>query len=292
MTSTRPRSVSRIAHAKVNVFLRVLGAREDGYHELESLVLPVTLADDVTVIEADRLRVDVRGDSGLAGAVQAGGMNLALVAALALAESCEGTGLGAEIRIAKRIPVAAGLGGGSADAAATLLALDELWGCGLDPEVLRSIGGRVGSDVPAMLAEEPVVARGRGERLHPVHVVTTWWVVRAFDFPARSPEAYRWWDEDGGTTGPDPGALMAAAETGDLELLGPALFNDLEGPVARRHPEVADVKRAFLDSGALGAVMSGSGPTVMALARHAEDAERLSEAVPGSFVVSGPPAVA
>lgn len=292
MTSPRPRSVSRTAHAKLNVFLRVLGAREDGYHELESLILPLTLAEDVTVIEADRLRVDVRGDGGLTGAVQAGGMNLALVAALALAESCEAAGRGAEIRIAKRIPVAAGLGGGSADAAATLLALDELWGCGLDPEALRSIGERVGSDVPAMLAGAPVVVRGRGERLHTVHVVTTWWVVRAFDFPTRSPDAYRWWDEDGGTAGPDPGALIAAAESGDLELLGHALFNDLEGPVARRHPEVAEVKRAFRDSGALGAVMSGSGPTVMALARHAEDADRLSRAVPGSFVVSGPPAVA
>jgi 4-diphosphocytidyl-2-C-methyl-D-erythritol kinase len=120
--------------------------------------------------------------------------------------------------------------------------------------------------------------------------VTTWWVVKPFAFPTRSPDAYRWWDEDGGSTGPDPGVLIAAAETGNEELLGHALFNDLEGPVSRRHPEIAEAKQAFLDAGALGAVMSGSGPTVVALAQHMGQADRLAEAVPGSFVVSGPPA--
>ena len=288
--SPAPRSVSRPAHAKINVFLRVLGARADGYHELESLVLPLSLADEVTVTEAERLAVHVHGDDGLAEAVPAGGMNLALVAALALAESCDPPRRGADIAIVKRIPVAAGLGGGSADAAAALRALDGLWGCGLDGEALLTIAERVGSDVPALLAGEPVLVRGRGERLTPVTVATTWWVVRPFDFPTRSPDAYRWWDEDGAVTGPDAGALIAAAETGNVELLGHALFNDLEAPVARRHPEVADVKAAFLDAGALGAVMSGSGPTVVALARHMGQADRLAAEVPGSFVVSGPPA--
>jgi 4-diphosphocytidyl-2-C-methyl-D-erythritol kinase len=192
----------------------------------------------------------------------------------------------------KRIPVAAGLGGGSADAAAVLLALDELWGCGLDRDALFVLGERIGSDVPAMLADEPVLMHGRGERLAPVHVLTTHWAVRPFDFPTRSPDAYRWWDEDGGSTGPDPGALIAAAESGTVELLGHALYNDLEAPVAARHPEVAHVRAAFLEAGALGAVMSGSGPTVVALARHLGHADRLAEAVPGSFVVSGPPSPA
>jgi 4-diphosphocytidyl-2-C-methyl-D-erythritol kinase len=285
--------VARAAHAKLNVFLRVLGTRDDGYHDLESLVLPLDLADTVSVAPADRLTVDVRSDrEGLADAVRAGGMNLGLVAALALAEICDAPGRGAAIEIVKRIPVAAGLGGGSADAAAVLLALDELWGCGLDREDLLVIGERVGSDVPAMLADEPVLMRGRGERLAPVHVLTTHWAVHPFDFPTRSPDAYRWWDEDGAATGPDPGALIAAAESGNVELLGHALFNDLEAPVAARHPETAEVRDAFLEAGALGAVMSGSGPTVVALARHLGHADRLAEAVPGSFVASGPPSAA
>jgi 4-diphosphocytidyl-2-C-methyl-D-erythritol kinase len=285
-----PRTVTRTAPAKLNVFLRVLGARDDGYHTLESLVLPLSLADEVTVTEAGKLDVIVDAEIDLSDGLHAGGMNLTLVAALALAEACGGPLRGAEIRIEKRIPVAAGLGGGSADAAATLLALNELWGCGLERDGMMGIGERIGSDVPAMLAGGPVMMRGRGELIAPVHVVTTWWVVKPFGFPTRSPDAYRWWDEDGGTVGLDPGVLVAAAETGNVDLLGHALFNDLEGPVTRRHPEIENVKRAFMEAGALGAVMSGSGPTMVALARHMGQADRLAEAVPGSFVVSGPPA--
>jgi 4-diphosphocytidyl-2-C-methyl-D-erythritol kinase len=282
------RSVTVSAHAKLNVYLRVLGARADGYHELESLVLPLSLADDVSVVEAKKLDVVVDAEIELSEGLDAGGMNLSLVAALTLAEVCGGPGRGAEVRIAKRIPVAAGLGGGSADAAATMLALNELWECRLDRPALMTIGERIGSDVPGLLAGGPIIVKGRGEQVAPVHVMTTWWAVRPFGFPTRSPDAYRWWDEDGGTVGPDPGALVAAAESGNVELLGSALFNDLEAPVARRHPEIADVKRAFLDAGALGSVMSGSGPTVMALARHLSHADQLVAAVPGSFVVSGP----
>jgi 4-diphosphocytidyl-2C-methyl-D-erythritol kinase len=281
-------AVTRQAFAKLNVFLRVQGRRADGYHELESLVLPLSLADVVRVSPSGGLKVDVHGDSALAEFADAGGMNLALVAALALAESCN-TAAGALVEIEKRIPVAAGLGGGSADAAATLMALNELWRCELDLETLLQVGERVGSDVPAQLIGEPVLVRGRGEHVQPVRTSTTWWVVRPFDFPTRSPDAYRWWDEDGGKTGPDPGALLAAIETGNVELLGHSLFNDLEAPVAARHPEISEVKAAFVEAGALGAVMSGSGPTVVALARHMMHADRLAAAVPGSIVVSGPP---
>jgi len=277
--------VRRRAHAKINACLRVLGRRDDGYHELESLVLPIELADEVTVARAAGLDVEVRGASALVEAVPPAGMNLALLAALALAGDCETSG-GAAIEIEKRIPVAAGLGGGSADAAATLHALNELWGCGLDLEVLLGIGERVGSDVPALLVGGPVVMRGRGEQVEPIHAGATWWAVKPFDFPTRSPDAYRWWDEDGGVSGPDPGVLYAALESGSDETLGAALVNDLEGPVSRRHPEVAEAKRAFVDAGALGAVMSGSGPTVVALARNPAQAGELAAAVAGSFVVS------
>ena len=281
-------TVRRRAHAKINACLRVAGRREDGYHELESLVLPIELADDVTATAATALDVDVRGASALVDALPAAGMNLALLAALALAGDCETSG-GAAIAIEKRIPVAAGLGGGSADAAATLHALNELWGCGLDLEVLLGIGERVGSDVPALLVGGPVVMRGRGEQVEPIRAGATWWAVKPFDFPTRSPDAYRWWDEDGAVTGVDPGVLYAALESGSDETLGACLANDLEGPVSRRHPEVAEAKTAFLEAGALGAVMSGSGPTVVALARHPAHADELAAAVPGSFVVSGLP---
>ena len=149
----------------MNVFIRVLGARADGYHDLESLVLPLSLADELTVTKAQALDVIVDAEIELSEGLDAGGMNLSLVAALAMAEACDGPIRGAEIRIAKRIPVAAGLGGGSADAAATLLALNDLWACGLDRDTLVSIAERIGSDVPAMLAGGAVMMQG--ERASP-----------------------------------------------------------------------------------------------------------------------------
>src|SRR5205809_985324 len=112
--------------------------------------------------------------------------------------------------------------------------------------------------------------------------------VRTFGFGVRSSDAYAWWDE-APTTGPDPGALVAAIEVGDDALLGSAIFDDLQAAVAARHPEVERAVAAFGDAGALGAIMSGSGPTVVALARHLGHADAIAEAVPGSFVTTGPP---
>jgi 4-diphosphocytidyl-2-C-methyl-D-erythritol kinase len=284
---TEPRAVRRLAHAKLNVCLRVLGRRDDGYHEVETLVLPLELHDVVEVSPGADLAVEVTGPRA-ADLADAGGERLALAAARALAERCS-VREGATIRIDKRIPVAAGLGGGSADAAATLLALDEVWGCGAGTDLLAEVAVGLGSDVPAMLAGGATFCTGRGEVARPVHAQTTFWVVRSFGFGVATADAYRWWDEDGAATGPDPGALVAAFETGNDELTGSALANDLQAGVARRHPEVAEAIEASLETGALGAVMTGSGPTVVALARHLADADRIAAAVPGSFVTSGPP---
>ena len=277
------------AHAKLNVFLRVLGRRSDGYHDIESLVLPLDLADAVTVAQAHTWSVDVRGVA--AANVPQGMDNLALLAATALARVVAPSPPGASITIDKRIPVAAGMGGGSADAAATLRALNQLWACGLDIATLGEVGARVGSDVPALLHGGAVFLSGRGDRTERVHVVTTWWVIRPFPFAVRTPDAYAWWDE-AEHTGPDGGAVIAAAETGNDVLLGSALFNDLQAPVVARHPEIGDVIDVFHEAGALGAVMTGSGPTVVALARHLGHADELAAAVPGSFVTSGPPSAA
>ncbi len=280
-------SVTALAHAKLNVFLRVLGRRSDGYHDVESLVLPLELADAVTVDGADAWSLSVRGPTS--ASVPDGMENVAMRAAVALARAVGRDTPGAAVAIDKRIPVAAGMGGGSADAAAVLRALNELWGRGLDPVALREVAATTGSDVPALLPGGAVYVSGRGERVEPVHVVTTWWVVRPFPFAVRAPDAYDWWDETS-RTGPDGGAVIAAAETGNDVLLGSALFNDLQGPVAGRHPEIASAVDAFLEAGALGAVMTGSGPTVVALARHLGHADQLATAVEGSFVTSGPPA--
>lgn len=272
-----------LAHAKINLFLRVLVRREDGYHEIQSLVSPISLADEVRVRPADRLRVEVGGR-----APALGGMNLALVAALALADGCPDAG-GALVEIDKRIPVAAGLAGGSADAAAVLRALNDLWGCGVEAAALERIAERIGSDVPAMLRNEPLLMSGRGERLIPADVATFHWALVRFGFGVRSPDAYRWWDVDGGRPGPDPEPLIAAAAGGDPQTLGALLFNDLEAPVLSRHPELAAAKRRLLEAGALGAVMTGSGSSMLGLARDAAHAGALAAGFEDAEPVVSPP---
>lgn len=290
---TQPRSVTRSAQAKVNLFLRVLRAREDGYHDLESLVIPISLADRVTVTEDERLTVDVVGDARATEGVPVGGLNLALVAALALADAADvgRSARGARVVVEKAIPVGAGLGGGSADAAATLLALNELWRCDLDVVELAEVAEKVGSDVPAMLTEGPVLMSGRGELLAPASVAPMWFVLVHHGFGVRSPDAYRWWDEEGRAPGPDPDEILEAATEGDVERLGPLLFNDLEPPVAARHPEIASTRRALLEVGALGAVMTGSGSTVIGLARDEEHAASLAAGFEHAATASGPIAV-
>ena len=283
-----PRSIRRRAHAKINVFLRVLGARDDGYHEIESLVTPISLADLVVVRQDEQLRVEVEGAPPISDEVPVGGLNLALVAALALADACT-QATGALVRIDKHIPVAAGLGGGSADAAATLRGLNELWGCDLDAAALEAIGERIGSDVPAMLRGEPALMTGRGERLRPADVATFHWVLVRLGFGVRSPDAYRWWDEDGAVTGPDPRDVMAAAAAGDAVALGPLLFNDLEGPVSTRHREIATAKGQLLEAGALGVVMTGSGSSIIGLARDEAHARALVAASEAAEAVVSPP---
>lgn len=277
--------IASLAHAKLNVFLRVLERRDDGYHDIESLILPISLADHVTVEPADELTLSLEGP--VAEGVPVDDTNLALRAARALAEAGGGQMRGARIVIEKRIPVAAGLGGGSADAATTLRSLDELWGTGMGHGGLARLAAEIGSDVPALLLGEPAYVRGRGDIVEPVLLQATTWVVKPFGFGVSSSDAYAWWGERA-ATGPDPGALIAAAEAGNDELLGSALSNDLQGPVAARHPEISQTVAAFADAGALGAVMSGSGPTVVALCSFAS-AQDIADAVPGSFVVDAPP---
>jgi 4-diphosphocytidyl-2-C-methyl-D-erythritol kinase len=258
------------ARAKVNLFLRVRGRRDDGYHEVETAVVPVSLADRLEVHAVSdpsfrtlSLALEVTGEPAAMRMVPADESNLILRAADALARRTDATGF-ADVVLEKRIPVAAGLGGGSADAAATLHALNDLWGSRLSHEELRTVGAEVGSDVPALLAGRPVLARGRGESIEPLQLPSMRWLLLPFSFGVSTRDAYAWWDEEGGT-GPDPGQLIDVARQGDVEQVGRLLFNDLEPGVLRRHPEIVEAKQRLLDAGAAGVVLCGSGPTLAAL---------------------------
>jgi 4-diphosphocytidyl-2-C-methyl-D-erythritol kinase len=206
-----------------------------------------------------------------------------VVAALALGERA-GSLQGADIELEKRIPVAAGLGGGSADAAAVLSALNELWGCGLAEDQLMEVAAEVGSDVPATLAARPVLVAGRGERLKDASVPELHWVVVPAGFHVRTPDAFRWWDEDGGETGPDPAGLVAALTVGDISEAARAFFNDLEEAVFARHPELASVKERLAGEGALASIMCGSGPTMAGLFPDALSATAAARAFQGAIV--------
>lgn len=286
VSARAPDARSVEARAKVNLFLRVLGPRPDGYHDLETLILPISLADRVHVhAGADAtfrtlsLSLEVSGDPELVGGVPRDESNLVMKAAVALAERTGVRGF-ADMALEKGVPSAAGLGGGSADAAAVLGVLNELWGCGLPVGDLREVGASVGSDVPALMMDGPVLATGRGERVQPARCRPLALVVVTFSLAISTPQAYRWWDEDG-ATGPDPANLLEAAASGDVAQLAPLLFNDLEGPVIRHHPEVGEARRVLMDGGAVGAVMSGSGPSVVGLLRN--EGERLGADAEGAL---------
>jgi len=273
-----PGAVAEPAPAKLNLFLRVLGRRDDGFHDLRSLVQPLTLADGVQARVGGELTLTVIGEC--AADVPRSEDNLVLRAARALAAEV-GLDPVAELLLAKRIPVAAGLGGGSGDAAATLRALNRLWGPGLAPERLREIAAAVGSDVPGLVEVRPALIAGRGEVVEPVEVPRTWWVLVTQPFGVRAADAYRWWDEDHPRPGPDPAPLLDALAAGDLGRVGGLLSNDLEGPVTARHREVGAARSRLLEAGALGATMVGSGPTVAGLVRDGFQAEDVAAVTGG-----------
>jgi 4-diphosphocytidyl-2-C-methyl-D-erythritol kinase len=270
------------AAAKINLALLVGPRRDDGYHDLVSVMQAVALWDEVEVTPApEGFELDVSG-----GALPADESNLVLVAARELSRRARDHS-GARFRLRKGIPVAAGLGGGSADGAAVLLALDRLWGLRMPTMNLRSMAAEVGSDVPFCLDGGTQLALGRGERLTPVKVKGTLWWVLGIDAGGLSTAAvYKRYDELGGGRPLDQGdvaGLLAALADGDLERIGAGLVNDLEMAAFDLRPDLAQAKRRLREAGAVGALLGGSGATVLGLARDEDHAERLARSVRGAF---------
>lgn len=250
------------APAKVNFGLSVLGVRPDGYHELHSLMVPLDIGDDLEVRAARDLKLTVRGarlpeDEG----------NLVYRAARAYLTEARIDG-GAHITLHKRLPLASGLGGGSSDAASTLMALARLYPSSVN---LAEVAVKLGADVPFFLLGSAAIARGVGERLVTADVPPTHLVLANPGVEVSARDAYRWLDEDEAFTEPlDEKALLHTLA------LGPnvAYVNALQGPVVRRTPIIRDTLDALTRVGLSSPLMSGSGATCFALARSAQDARR------------------
>ncbi|SEO79458.1 4-(cytidine 5'-diphospho)-2-C-methyl-D-erythritol kinase [Trujillonella endophytica] len=281
------------APAKVNVHLAVAPLGHDGYHELRTVFLAVSLFDTVTVRPAGELTIDVTGPfaGGRTGPdrVPTDRRNLVWQAAELLADRA-GVPAAAAITIDKSIPAAAGLAGGSADAAAALVALDTLWGTHATRGELADLAARLGSDVPFSLLGGVALGSGRGERLSPVLARRPWhWVLGIAGSGLSTPAVYGELDRlraDGrlpsGEELPSPDPVVAALHGGPVDALAAALHNDLQEPAIALRPQLRRALDAATAAGAAGALVSGSGPTVAALAADEDDAVALAAELAGT----------
>lgn len=252
------------AFAKINLTLDVLGKRPDGYHDIQSVMQTISIRDDVEVevgtakpwtLSCDK--EDVPQDSS----------NLAWKAAEMFCRAAKRDPEGVAIRITKRIPTQAGLGGGSADAAAVLRALNRHYDYPFSVYALAELGAEVGSDVPFCTLGGTVLCQGRGERLRKLpDLPETLFVVCKPDFPVSTPELYRRLDETAIARRPDHTAMEAAIVQGDVGAIAGQLCNVFEPVVTEKHLELNYFKSLMNSYGALGFAMSGSGPSVYAIA--------------------------
>ena len=253
--------VTILGRAKINLTLDILGLRDDGYHEIATVMQSLALADTLTLMRQEEgitLRVDLPG-------LEADEHNLAHRAAVLVMKECHVRG-GVHIDIVKRIPVAAGLAGGSADAAATLRGMNELYGLGLSDGQLCALGVELGSDIPFSLMGGTVFATGRGELMK-----------RLTDFPempvvlakppvsVSTPWAYRSYDAHPSEVHPDNAAFLEALVAGDAASCARLAGNVLEPVTEAAHPVIGAYRARMYDCGAVCAMMSGSGPTVFGL---------------------------
>lgn len=283
------RTVRVKAPGKVNVSLEVGPLRPDGYHSVASVYLAVSLYEEVAVTSTDTpgITVSLSPESTVdldAADIPLDGSNLAYKAAAIMADVSERS-TGVHLEIIKRVPVAGGMGGGSADAAATLLACDALWNSGLSREELAHLAGELGADVPFSLLGGAAVGLGVGDELSPALAkAQTYWVLVTADYGLPTPEVYRTLDrlrEAGGVQAAEPVGvdpqILTALRSGDAEALSRVLVNDLQRASIELAPALRDTLGIGESHGAIAGIVSGSGPTVALLADDPVAAESLAE---------------
>ena len=270
------------AFAKVNYALEVGERHDDGYHEISSVLQTISLADDVEIERSQgnfELRVEPEG-AGLGSLEQN-----TIYRAWRLVCGLAGSELPVRIRLRKKIPARAGLGGGSADAAATLSGLDELFGLGLNGEELRRLGSGIGADVPFALTGGAALAEGVGEILTPLPAPPLHSLLVAK--PERGADTggiYRAYDESQGEGTMSVEPVIAALRSGDLPALSRSIANDLEPITARFVPEVKAYRKDLLNLGAMGAAMSGTGTAVYGVFGGEDEARSAAEGFRAPYV--------
>jgi 4-diphosphocytidyl-2-C-methyl-D-erythritol kinase len=250
--------MNRRAHAKINLNLRVLGARPDGYHELRTVFQSLALHDTLRFEPAAQ---EFTVTCAMPG-VPTDGRNLAWKAARLVWQAAGRSGepVG-RVHITKRIPMQAGLGGGSADGAAALVGWNRLWEARLSPARLGELARRLGADVPFFLCAGTALGVNRGDDVRPLDDAPARWVVLVMpSFGVSTPQAFQWWDEDAARHVADEPA--GAASVGDDPL---AVFNDLEAPVVGRHPQLSEIRERLAGAGAAASAMTGSGSAMFGL---------------------------
>ena len=287
MTSP-PTAVHVRAPGKINVFMRVGTLQEDGYHDVATAYQAVSLCEEVRAFPASDFSVSFDGPIDCSG-LATDASNIAIKAARALARRTGFRG-GVRLEITKRVPIAGGMGGGSADAAGALLACDALWGTDVGREELHALAARLGADVPFALMGGTAIGTGRGDRLSPALAKGTFhWVLAFADFGISTPAVYEELDRhrdrhalDIFPASPQPfvdAGVLQALRAGDPHMLAECLHNDLQAPSLHLAPGLAKVLELGEQNGALAGIVSGSGPTIAFLAADLDSAISLQIAL-------------
>jgi 4-diphosphocytidyl-2-C-methyl-D-erythritol kinase len=267
------------AHAKINLDLRVLGTRADGFHELRTVFQAIALHDTLTIVPRQGPFAIECSTAG----VPLDRSNLVWKAADALWRAARRSGEVRDIlvRLEKRIPPQAGLGGGSGDGAATLIALARAWRLNVKPTQLTDVAATLGADVPFFLAGGTALGLGRGEEIYPLADLPRHWVVLLIPgFGVATADAYGWYDADRNA---DRTVVREPQHVpGPWPSRAAQMINDLEPPIARRHPEIDQMKAGLRRTGALAAAMSGSGSAVFGLFQRKSEAEKAVKTLGGS----------
>lgn len=266
------------APAKINLTLDVLGKREDGYHEVEMIMTTLDLADRLSFkkIEQDEIKLEINS-----GFVPNDERNLVYKAALLMKTVYE-VNEGVHIYLEKNIPVAAGLAGGSSDAAATLRGLNRLWNLNLPEYELLKLGEQIGSDVPFCIMGGTAIATGRGEKVRKIDSLPPGWVVLAkLPISVSTAEIYNALKLEDINKHPNSEAMLKAIENKDFKDISNNLFNVLEDVTFSLYPQVKHLKEQMKAFGGYGVLMSGSGPTVYALVNKESKLKRIYNGLRG-----------